>query len=608
MLLLGTVFLIGISFAGINASSSDVVPGKTEAPVLEETASGEVPSIAFSPLGRRHGWVLGFVFGTMGGLAIFLYGIALMAHGLQKSAGSRMKAILKTLTSSRLMGFLVGVLVTAVIQSSSATTVMLVGFVSAQLLSLSQTIAVILGAGIGTTITAQIIAFKITDFALPLIALGFVVKAFAKRTSSRNFGEAILGFGLLFFGMFIMAEAVSPLRSVDGFTRILSSLENPIIGLLVGTFFTAIVQSSMATLGILITLASQGLLSLNAGIPLIFGANIGTCVTAYLASLNASREAKRVAVAHAFFKIFGVALFIWWIPDFSKLVLWVSPGETASLAGTAAAAQVLPRQLANVHTIFNVVVTLFFLPLAPLVGRIIELLVPDLPDSARRGFQTRFLDKGLVKTPVLALAQSSREISRMAEQVQEMLRDIIHCFTKDDARLLAEIKKKDDAVDFLERQITHYLTQLSQEALSEEQSEQEVTLLFVVHELEHIGDVIETNLCELVKKKMDGTLEFSEEGKRELIEYHQKVYDNYQVATIAFLTDNRELAEKALGEKHEIIQLERKYRRSHIDRLHGNIKLSRESSEIHIDVIDSLRRIGSHSANIARAALGELWI
>ena len=295
-------------------------------------------------------WFL-MVTSLFGGLGMFLYGMEMMSDGMKMTAGNKMRSILEKLTSNRFLAVGVGAFVTMVIQSSSATTVMLVSFVNSGLLSFVQGLGVILGSNIGSTVTAQIVAFKVTDYALALIAIGALMSLFSKKESTKNIGFVILGFGLLFYGMKVMSDTMKPLRSNPTFNSILTSFENPFMGILAGAVFTALVQSSSATTGIVITLASGGSITLEAGIPLIFGANVGTCVTAILSGLNASREAKRVAIAHVTFNILGVALFCFWIPTYAE---WM-----------AQTADNIPRQIANAHTFFNIIATVVFIPFTP---------------------------------------------------------------------------------------------------------------------------------------------------------------------------------------------------------------------------------------------------
>ena len=290
--------------------------------------------------------------GLLGGLVLFLYGMEKMSEGLKKSAGKGMRKILSALTNNRIIGLAVGAFVTMVIQSSSATTVMLVSFAQAKLLTFGQTLSVILGANIGTTVTAQLIAFKVTDYAFLMIIIGFALTIFSKKDSYKYLGESLLGFGILFLGMKIMSDAMYPLRDYEPFIALMKNLENPVYGFIIGAVFTALIQSSSAFTGIVIVLAQQGLLTLDAGIPLLFGANIGTCVTAGLASLGASREAKRVALAHVIFNTAGAVIFLFWIPYFADIVRWISPVSDAE--GMEKLASETPRQIANAHTLFNV--------------------------------------------------------------------------------------------------------------------------------------------------------------------------------------------------------------------------------------------------------------
>jgi len=380
----------------------------------------ETSRIVYQMPVRKPTWVLFMIFGLLGGLGLFLFGMEMMSASMQRSAGGKMRSILSALTRNRFIGVGVGAFVTMVIQSSSATTVMLVSFVEAQLMTFARSLGVILGADIGTTITAQLIAFKLTDYALLMIALGFFMKMLGRRDNLRNIGEVLLGFGLLFYGMHVMSKAMYPLRSYTPFLNMLTELEHPILGILVGTAFTALIQSSSAFTGIVIVLAQQGFLTLEAGIPLIFGANIGTCVTAALASLNAGRDAKRVALAHTMFKVLGVVAAIAFIPLLARLVQDVSPGGVIDVADQTALAHFIPRQIANAHTIFNVTLTLLFLPFTGLFAKLIMRMMPDRVEVETARYDTRFLEPSLLSTPALALNLAKVEIIKMGESVKEM--------------------------------------------------------------------------------------------------------------------------------------------------------------------------------------------
>ena len=363
-----------------------------------------------------------------GGLAIFLYGMDKMADALKLVAGDRMRDILGRLTTNRVMGVLTGAGVTAVIQSSSITTVMLVSFVAAGLMSLTQAVGVIFGANIGTTITAQIIAFKVTKWALLLVAVGFVMEFTGKKERIRTYGALIMGLGLIFFGLAVMSAGMKPLRTYQPFVDLMQNVSNPAVGILISLTFTALVQSSSATTGVIIALATQGLITLEVGIALAFGANIGTCVTAGLASIGKPREAVRVAVAHVTFNVLGVLLVVWFIEPFADLARAISPSDPG-LTGIDRLASDVPRQVANAHTIFNVGATILFLPFAAFVARFAEWVVPDRPiteeELAITVKQPRYLDEGLLGTPSLALGRARMELGRMADSVADMMKAIL---------------------------------------------------------------------------------------------------------------------------------------------------------------------------------------
>src|SRR6056297_1285468 len=335
--------------------------------------------LVFRVFARKSNWVFLLIAGLIGGLGLFLLGMSMMSDGMQNAAGDKMRAILSQLTNNRFIAIGVGSFITMIVQSSSATTVMLVSFVQSKLMKFRQTIGVILGAGIGTTITAQLIAFKLTDYSLLMIGVGFIFNTFFNHTLLKNIGKTILGFGILFFGMHIMSDSMSPLRSYHPFLDLLISFENPLLGILVGTLFTALIQSSAAFIGIMIIFATQGFLTLEASIPLLLGANIGTAVTAVLASIKTNREAKQVALAHTLFKILGVLVFLFWIPQFADMVRMISPKLTGYSESYSDLGAVAPRQIANAHTIFNIVLTLLVVPVTDKFAWLIEKMLPLKP-------------------------------------------------------------------------------------------------------------------------------------------------------------------------------------------------------------------------------------
>ncbi|MFI5338906.1 MAG: Na/Pi cotransporter family protein [Candidatus Methylomirabilales bacterium] len=520
-----------------------------------------------------------------GGMALLLYGMQLVGEGLQLAAGGRMRQILGSITNSRFKGMMVGAFITAVIQSSSATTVMLVGFASSGLMDLTQTIGVILGADIGTTVTVQLIAFQIFDYALLLVGIGFLLIFASRRKIFKYVGQAILGFGFIFFAMKVMSDAMVPLRQSPIVKTLLVSLgDQPLLGIIVAAIFSALVHSSAATIGLAITLSLQGLIPLHAAIPVIFGANIGTCATALASSIGTKPEAKRVAMAHIFFKVVGVLVFLPFIHPFAHLVELTTAD--------------VPRQIANAHTLFNVGITALFLPFSAVLARFISSLVSE--DKEGGGlFGPKYLDERMLETPALALGQATREALRMADIVSEMFTKTIGTFSGEDLDLIEFIQEKDDQVDTLDREIKHYLTKLSQQSLTHEQSKREFGILAFVNNMENIGDIVDKNLMDLAKKKLSKGLHFSEPGMKEIVLLHKKVLQNLELAISAFASGDPALAQQVLEQKLEISQTERRFRQAHIQRLHDGYRESIDTSEIHLDVLTNVKRINSHVTAVA---------
>ncbi len=525
----------------------------------------------------------------LGGAALLVYGIRLVGEGLQRAAGARLRHLLSTLAGDRVRALFVGALVTVLLQSSSATTVMLVGFASAGLLSLRQTIGVILGADVGTTVTVQLLAFNVLNYSLLIVFAGWLLTAVARGTA-RYAGQAVLGFGLLFLAMKLLIEGMAPLKGNALVNELLLALSGqPAVLITFAALFTALVHSSAATIGLAIAFGSQGLLGLAGAVPLIFGANIGTAATAALASLGARVEARRVAVAHAGFKIAGVLLFVFFIPQFAALVERTAPD--------------VPRQIANAHTIFNVALAIVFLPLSGLAADVVMRLVPERAELRTGAI---YLDAQVLETPALALGQATREVLRMADLVMASLKQTIEVFRRDDEELLREIVRRDDQIDRLEEDIKHYLTKLRVQTLNEEQARRETALLFVITDLEAIGDVIDKNLMELAEKKRRGGHRFSEQGWSEIVALHTKVTENLELTIAAFAAQDRTLAEKVIRHKANINVIEREYRQTHIGRLHEGLRESIDTSSIHLDVLANLKRVNSLATNIAYAVIGNV--
>lgn len=489
----------------------------------------------------------------LGGLAIFLYGMEQMAEALKKVAGDSMKQILARLTGNRFMGLITGAFVTAIIQSSSVTTVMLVGFVTAGLMSLTQAVGVILGADIGTTITAQIVAFKVTKYALFLVAVGFAMIFMGRNERIKQYGNLVMGLGMIFFGMGIMSDGMRPLRSYESFIVLMQNVSNPLVGILVATIFTSLIQSSSATMGVVIALALQGLITLEAGIALALGANIGTCATAGLAAIGKPREAVRVAVAHVTFKIIGVALVLPFIPYFTVLVRDISPVAVETLVGMDRLAAETPRQIANAHTLFNISIALVFLPFSNQFARFCEWIVPDKPLSSEEVLvRPSYLDEALVDTPPLALERVRLEIGHMGAFVNRMLAESIPALLHGKLEQIREISAIDDKVDILYEEILSYLGKVGRKELTESQAKELSKLLIVINDLENIGDLIETNTLDLAEQCAAQHLHMSDVTKKVLRDLHTSVAGCVEVAVRAVITNDIDAAREVIGMKSRI--------------------------------------------------------
>lgn len=551
---------------------------------------------------RRTNWVFMLIIGLIGGLGLFLFGMHLMSDGMQKTAGDRMRTILSRLTHNRIVALGVGAFVTMIIQSSSVTTVMLVGFVQSKLMKFSRTIAVMLGAAIGTTITAQLIAFKLTDYSLMFIGLGAIILFFTSKERLKHTGETILGFGILFYGMYVMSEAMYPLRSYDPFVELLIKLENPILGIIVGAIFTALIQSSSASIGIFIIMATQGLLSLESSIPLILGANIGTSITAILASLKTGRESKKVAYSHTLIKIIGLMTVIWWIPTFSEIVVRFSPISHESPDSIKAMADEVPRQIANAHTLFNIILAVSVLPITNLIAKLMDRLMPS-KDEETIVLSTKYLDKNLLQTPALALNVAKVEALRMSSIVREMMSDIIKALINKDRKALQNIAEHEVTVDYIREEIKNYVITITRENIGEERVHEAFQILYTIKEFEQIGDIIATNLYSVADKWISGDAEFSEDGKKELEAYHLKVLKQISRAMEVFSVVNLEKAQN-IKEKHKRnADFARELEWSHYERLQSDVGKSVASSKAHIEILNLFKTISSHCSNIGRILL-----
>ena len=546
----------------------------------------------------------------LGGLSLFLFGMEQMGEALKEVAGEKMKDILGKLTTNPFMGLLTGLFVTAIIQSSSVTTVMLVGFVQADLMTLSQAIGVILGADVGTTVTAQIVAFKVTKFALLLVTIGFVMLFVGRNDRIKQFGALIMGLGLIFFGMAVMSDAMKPLRTYEPFIEMMRNVDNPAVGILLGALFTALIQSSSATMGVVVALASQGLITLEGGIALALGANIGTCATAGLAAIGKARKAVRVAVAHITFKIVGVALVAWFIPYLAELARLISPAAPAALvnAQDILAAEV-PRQVANGHTLFNVGLAIFFLPLVSVFRRLIDWMVPEREETAAEiavaRFQPKYLDETLLLSPPMAISMVRREVARIGETLEEMLNEVPKTVFRGDVDRMAEVQKMDDRVDNLYSAIASYLARLGTANLSKNSAGDAMSAMTVTTELENVGDIIETNMSHLTSIFSSANLQLGPQILTELTGYHDKIAKALRRSIVAFEHDNLSAAQEVLDMEENLIGGMEKLRRDRQNQLLQENHTSQEMAAFtfETDVMENFKRIYQHLQRVARLVL-----
>lgn len=552
------------------------------------------------------------IFGFVGGLGLFLFGMKILSEGLQKVAGSRMRKILAALTNNRIVGTLVGLSVTAIIQSSSATTVMVVGFVNAGLMSLVQAIGVVLGANIGTTITAQLIAFKISKFALPAIGLGAGLYLFSRRTKWSHLGEILLGFGLLFYGLKIMKDAFGPLNeSTDVQQMFLIVGDNPLLGVLIGALFTILVQSSSATIGITLALASSGLLSFEGSVALILGENIGTTVTANLAAIGTNLAARRTALAHFLFNTAGVCYMLLFMSFFMDFVSGITPGDAdfvirteeqaARLGGAIGDKPFIARHIANTHTMFNIINTLIFLPLVGVLAKLATLLVRGREEEVE--FHLKYLDSRVLNTPPIALGQARSETRRMAEISLAMATETLQFLQDGDTRCLPSLQQKEDLVDLLQKEITNFLVALSQQSITQETSREVASMMNMVNDIERIGDHCE-NLWRLGQRKVEERIDFSELARQEIASISKITSEFLNLVVDGMRQGDKTILDQAQVLEDAVDDLEESLRNNHIRRLNTG-ECSVDSGLIFIDMLHNFEKIGDHSFNLAEAIVGK---
>lgn len=538
-----------------------------------------------------------------GGLALFLFGMEQMADALKAVAGARMKGILAKLTTNRFMGAITGAFVTAVIQSSSVTTVLVVGFITAGLMSLSQSIGVIMGANIGTTITAQIVAFKVTKAALLMIGVGFTMLFASKQERFKHYGAMLMGLGLVFFGMSIMSDGMKPLRTYQPFLDLMISMESPLVGILVAAGFTGLIQSSSATTAIVIVMASQGFITLPAGIALAFGANIGTCVTAMLASIGKPREAVRAAVVHVIFNVSGVVLWIMFIPQLAEVVAMISPSYP-ELSGIDRLGSETPRQIANAHTIFNIANTFIFIWFTAQLARLVEWMIPDrLLEEEGLAVSAKYLDDELLSTPSLALDRVRLEVLHMGERVMEMLDKIMPAILNGDHKSLDDVALLDDEVDILYEQIVDYLGKISKQSMTDQQTEDFLSLMEAVGDLENIGDTIETNMVALGHERINHGFSISEPTKEVLTGFHKVVKKAVDGAVQSVSQLNAKVAQSVIDMKHEINKMAESAALHQASRLVAKEPNRIAAYTTEVDIIEKQKRIYYFAKRMAKSVV-----
>lgn len=530
----------------------------------------------------------------LGGLAIFLFGLEQLTAALKVVAGERMKMLLSKLTTNRFTGVFSGTIVTSIVQSSSVTTVLSVGFIAAGLMNLTQSLGVIMGANIGTTITAQIIAFNITKQAMLMVWLGFALFFFAKHERIKNYGTLIFGLGMIFFGMGIMSEAMSPLRDSPWFISLITHAENPLIAIVVAASFTALIQSSSATTGIIIILATQGLITLPIGIALSFGANIGTCVTAGFAAIGKPREAVRASLFHILFNIIGVAIWFLFVDDLASWVEQFSPTYT-ELSGIERQRAEVPRQIANAHTLFNVVNMLLFIGF---IGPIVRLLVWLIPD--KKPSTSSFLEHDLLTTPSLALAATEREIDVMGDHVLLMLQRSMSEALSGNSHSLHTLAAEQIRVRSTLAEITDYLRRLSKQELTEQETTEMMQCLVVINELETIGEIIERGITPNGLMRHRELINISDATQQLLISFHQDVTNAARQAMTSFHDHNPESALSVIEMKSYIKEFQEHTVHHMMHRLRANEPHRVAAYTMENNLVGHLKQVHAAARRIAR--------
>ena len=525
-----------------------------------------------------------------GGLAVFVHGLSQARESLQLLAGDRLRSLIAAFSSNRIFGLVLGAAVTVILQSSTATTTILVGYCASGLCTLEQAMAVILGADVGTTATVQLVSLQARSAGLVLAAAGVAVRYASKKKRTQYVGQALLGLGLLFFGMELMRNGAKPLAAMGAAQVVTSYLSgHRVAAAFLGALLTLFLRSSAPTLALTMALADAGALDLWGALPVLLGANLGTTVSPFASAVDQDTEGKRVALAHLMFKAVGVVVALPLLGQFIGLA--------------HASAPQVARQIANAHTLFNGALALAFLPTLNLGALLLRRLYK--PPETKPRFRPKFLDPRALETPALAFGQATREYLRMAEIVGEMLKDSLEVFRHQDLQLLAKVEARDDQVDILNREIRFYLARMGQDMMSPEQAEKQMTLITLTADLESVGDILNRNLLAMGRKKISQGLWFSEDGWKEIEDFFVKVIENFELAVAAFSTGDEELARKVQRHRVRLAEIEDKLKQAHIARLHKGLRESLDTSSIHLDLLAALRRINGLLSNMADAVVRE---
>ena len=542
------------------------------------------------------------VFGLLGGLALFIFGMNMMSESLQKVAGDKMKKVLGVLTRNAVCGMLAGALVTAVLQSSSATTVLVIGFVSAGLMSLKQGISVIFGANIGTTMTAQLMAFKISDYIMPIVFIGFLIAVIAKKEKIKFVGQTIFAFGLLFVGIEMMGDVMKPLATSPVFINMMEKVSNiPVLGVGVGMLMTLVVQSSSATIAVLQSFASQAgpdgasVIGLVGAIPILLGDNIGTTITAILASIGQSKDAKRCAIAHSVFNITGSFIFIWIIKPFAKFVEMISPKGNEL--------DVISRQIANAHMSFNIINTLIWLPLLPVMVKIVMFIVRDDKEVSIEDYKEKsFLDKNVISQPIAAMYLVSQEIRRAGRLVSEMIGNMKATVMNNDSKALAELEKNAKLVTEIDENTVSYISGMfSNGSLTEEQSSTTAGLLYVLNDIARVSKRCE-DASPVIRAKLEGKYKFSKDAVEELGKVIDNVEIMYRTSIVSLENGDTKTARKVFDYRKELRNMEKKFNKNHLKRLRKN-NCKPEFTYPFSNVLHNLERIGDSCSGIVEEVM-----